>query len=527
MEQIVADVVDFETKLADISPDTQTQEDVTQYYNPLTLSETQALVPQISLGHIISLRSPPTFTPSRLIVGSPSYLKSLSKILFETPKETVLAFLKWKVIQAYATSIEDGSITALRRFNNHLQGKDPDAMEERWRKCIRVVDDGLGWILSQFFVRNAFSEESKQFGDQIVSDIKDRFINTLGKTKWMTKEVRELGIQKVRNIVQKIGYPTKSPNVLDPVDLQRYYSDLPISNTTFFANMVEMAKFDSRRAWSKLGKPTNRNEWDMTVPTVNAYYNPPGNEIVFPAGIMQAPIFHDTSVPQYLTYGSFGAISGHELSHGKWQCAHCDHTPLTRPLLSAFDSTGRHYDETGNYTNWWDDKTIDAFEQRAKCFIDQYSQFTVPGPDPDSKPLHVNGRLTLGENIADAGGLKAAFEAWKKHEEVSPGAMLPGLDFFSKEQLFFVSYSTFWCSKTRKQAAIRRIYSDPHAPKPARILVLCLFLSFILLPFALSTALVIRLLIYTTFFLQGTLANSREFRAAFNCPIKEPTCELW
>jgi endothelin-converting enzyme len=149
----------------------------------------------------------------------------------------------------------------------------------------------------------------------------------------MSKEVRELGIQKVRNIVQKIGYPTKSPNVLDSVDLQRYYSDLPISNTTFFANAVEVAKFDTRRAWSKLGKPTDRNEWDMTVPTVNAYYNPPGNEIVFPAGIMQTPIFHDPSVPQYLTYGSFGAISGHELSHGKWRCAYLDRTSLTRPLF--------------------------------------------------------------------------------------------------------------------------------------------------------------------------------------------------
>jgi endothelin-converting enzyme len=139
--------------------------------------------------------------------------------------------------------------------------------------------------------------------------------------------------------------------------------------------------------------------------------------------------------------------------------------------LEAFDSTGRHYDQSGNYTNWWDDKTIEAFEKRAQCFVEQYGNFTVPGPDPDSKPLHVNGRLTLGENIADAGGLAAAFHAWKKRDDASPDALLPGLGNFTKEQLFFVAYGSWWCSKTTKEAAIQAIYSDPHAPKPARILV--------------------------------------------------------
>ena len=140
---------------------------------------------------------------------------------------------------------------------------------------------------------------------------------------------------------------------------------------------------------------------------------------------------------------------------------------LTR--VKAFDSTGRHYDQSGNYTDWWDDETIEAFETRAQCFVDQYGNFTVPGPD--SKPLHVNGRLTLGENIADAGGLAAAFHAWKKRDDASSDALLPGLGNFTKEQLFFVAYGSWWCSKTTKEAAIGAIYNDPHAPKPARILV--------------------------------------------------------
>ncbi|KAJ9360622.1 endothelin-converting enzyme [Paecilomyces variotii] len=476
LSQLSNDIITFETKLANATPDTQTQEDVTQYYNPRTIKQTHSLLPEISFSDIISSLAPEGFQTDRLIVGSPSYMKDLSAILQETPRATIQSFLKWKVIQAFSTDVEDPILQPLREFNNRLQGKDPQAKEERWRKCVRAMDNGLPWILSRFYVLDAFPEESKKLGDQIVSDIKERFIFTLDQTQWMTAEVRKLGIQKVENIVQKIGYPTQSPNVLDPENIKGYYQGLKLSDGKFFENQLNIAKFDVRKQWSKLGKPTDRGEWGMSVPTVNAYYNPPGNEIVFPAGIMQKPVFYGPSAPLYLSYGAFGAVSGHELSH-------------------AFDSTGRHYDQTGNYTDWWDKKTVEEFEKRAQCFIDQYSNFTVPGPEPDSEPLHVNGRLTLGENIADAGGLTAAYHAWQKRDSASPDPKLPGLGDFTKEQLFFVSYANWWCSKTTREAAVRAIYSDPHAPKPARII--------------------------------GTMANSREFKEAFSCPKKEPVCKLW
>ena len=202
-------------------------------------------------------------------------------------------------------------------------------------------------------------------------------------------------------------------------------------------------------------------------------YNPPKNEIVFPAGIMQFPMF-EVDAPEYLTYGTFGAVAGHELSH-------------------AFDNTGRQYDEDGKYQDWWTNSTLAEFDKRTQCFVDQYNTFTVEGPD--GKPLAVNGKLTLGENIADAGGLSAAFAAWKKRVTAAAQPDLPGLEFFNQEQLFFVSFATNWCGKIRKEAAINYIYSDPHSPTKARILY--------------------------------TIANQREFRRAFNCPVKEPTCELW
>ncbi|CAG8033000.1 unnamed protein product [Penicillium nalgiovense] len=473
-DKISEDVVAFEKKLADVTPDTQTQEDVTKYYNPLSVKETEALVPEISFTNIISSLAPHDYKGDRLIVGSPSYMKALSVLLKDTPRETILLFLQWKLIQAFADVIEDASIEPLRRFENVLAGKEPQAKEERWRKCLGRLDEGLEWSLSRFYVLDAFSEDSKKLGDQIVSDIKERFIFTLDQTSWMSPDVRRLGIEKVGNIIQKIGFPTKSPNVLDPEDVNKFYLDLKLSKDTFFENEVAVARFQLRGEWSKLGKPTNRDEWGMSAPTVNAYYNPPGNEIVFPAGIMQPPAFYGPSAPLYLAYGAFGAVSGHELSH-------------------AFDSTGRHYDESGNYTNWWDDKTVEAFEERAQCFVDQYSKFTVIGPE--DKVLHVNGRLTLGENIADAGGLTASYHAWKKHDEAKPDLHLPGLDAFTKEQLFFISYGNWWCGKTTKEAAEQAIYNDPHAPKSARII--------------------------------ETMANSREFKNAFSCPDKKPACKLW
>lgn len=199
-----------------------------------------------------------------------------------------------------------------------------------------------------------------------------------------------------------------------------------------------------------------------------AYYNPAGNEIVFPAGIMQSPVFYSPQVPQYLSYGAFGSVSGHELSHGK---AGFSPSQAIGSQLKwvAFDSTGCHYDETGNFTDWWDESTVQAFEDKVQCFVDQYHKFTVPGLD--GKPLHVNGRLTLGENIADAGGLSASFQAWKRREAQEATQSLPGLQHFSKEQLFFISYSNWWCGKIRKEAAVDAIYRDPHSPKWARILV--------------------------------------------------------
>ncbi|KAL8993542.1 MAG: hypothetical protein Q9188_007305 [Gyalolechia gomerana] len=470
-EDLVKAVVQLETDLASATPAEEDSEDVTKYYNPRSLAQVGDLLPQLSMPYLLSILATSGFVPNKVIVRSPSYLKALALQLDKATPETIRAYLVWKTIQAYVDIVEDEALVPLKRFNKQLQGKDPDKSEDRWKTCVRAI---LGWILSKFFVEEAFSKDAKAFGDQIIHDIKDQFVRKLRTTEWMSENVRSTAIKKVHQIVQKIGYPTRSPNVLDASAIEEYYEGVHISYESYFGNTLAIAKFKSYREWSKLGKPTDRDEWLMTAVTVNAYYNPPGNEIVFPAGIMQPPIFYDPNLPPYITYGPFGSISGHELTH-------------------AFDSNGRHYDQNGNYTDWWNDQTVDAFQKKAECFVDQYSNFTIL--DPQGKKLHVNGRLTLGENIADAGGLSAAFHAWKAIEEKQPAQLLPGLQHFTKEQLFFITYPSLFCGKVRQERAVDLIYKDPHSPAWARIL--------------------------------GTVANSGEFREAFSCPKKEPTCKIW
>lgn len=450
MVDLAASVVEFEQRLARASPPQEDLNDITKSYNKMKLSETKKALPQLSLDHVIRELAPKDYAPEQIIVASPSYLEAVAHILDKTPKSVVQAYLVWKTVQSYSSRIEDDALKPLERFNNQLQGKEPDAKPERWRRCISAADNDLGWILSKFFVDKAFSPESKRFGDRIISDIKNSFVSFLKEASWMTDDNRERAMTKVHAIDQKIGYPTSNPDIMDPKALKKYYKAVEISNDTFFENALHVAEFEIHEQWSKLGKPTRHDEWGMTVPTVNAYYNPAGNEIVFPAGIMQRPVFYDPTVPQYLSYGAFGAVSGHELSH-------------------AFDNTGSQYDETGKYNDWWSNETRKAFNEKTTCFVDQYSKYSVTGPD--DKEIHVNGQLTLGENVADAGGIHAAFSAWKKREEENPSKLLPGLHDFTKEQLFFVNYANWWCGKSTKETAVRRIYVDPHAPKWARILV--------------------------------------------------------
>ncbi|THY11526.1 endothelin-converting enzyme [Aureobasidium pullulans] len=488
-KDLVDSLVALEKSMANVAPDPEDAADVTKYYNPRTLKETEAYNSEISVKQILDTFAS-GYTPSKIIVGSPDYLKALEKILKSSSRKTIKTYLVWKVVQSWAGAVEDPAVQPLLRFRNKLRGQAPDVKQERWRTCVSSVGNDLEWIMSRFFVERAFSKEAKDLGDQIILDIKDEFSIKLNESEWMTESVRQLAIEKVHLIRQKIGYPTQSPDITNAGELQEYYGNVSISATTFFENKLSVVRQDVRESWAQVGKPVDKDEWGMSAQTVNAYYNPPGNEIVFPAGIMQAPVFYDPSIPKYLSYGAFGAVAGHELSH-------------------AFDSSGRNYDQNGNYTDWWDNSTIQAFKTKTDCFVEQYHNYTVP---TKNGPLPINGKLTLGENIADAGGLTAAYQSWKRRDDEKADLMLPGLDHFTKEQIFFLAYGQTWCGKMREEQVVQRIYTDPHSPDIFRIKV---YLSPNICQDSGAND------------MQGTTANSREFREAFSCPVKEPTCELW
>jgi len=340
-------------------------------------------------------------------------------------------------------------------------------------------------ILSRFYIERAFPESKKKHAEQIVATIKNAFKDTIRNTKWMSERTQVRSIEKLDLMVSKIGYSSHNPDLRSPSSVYDYYRLLPISVTSYFTNIISSSRFKTRQNWQQVGaRPGPHSRWDRTATSFNAYYNREHNEIVIPAGFMQEPAFYGPEVPSYLTYGAFGAIVGHEISH-------------------AFDSTGRYYDSSGARTDWWDTGSAAEFDNRTQCFIEQYDQFTILGDKVDpSTSFSVDGHLTLDENLADYSGLHAAFAAYQAHELLYPSKLLPGLAAYSREQLFFLAYGRYWCEKNRKQILLWRLKNDPHAPNFARV--------------------------------QGAVANELGFGAAWKCAGKSqfenkwvPRCVLW
>jgi endothelin-converting enzyme len=308
----------------------------------------------------------------------------------------------------------------------------------------------------------------------MMQTIQDEFSSKLPQRDWLSDEVKRVAKEKVDAIYRKMGYPT-SPLATDPLALREFYTPL-LGNLSSSqpTNALAMAKLTVAKGFAKLGQPVDRGGFMMSITYTNAYYTGSLNAIQVLAGIQQFPVF-DPNFPGYLLYGSMGSILGHELTHG-------------------FDNVGRHYDPSGNFTVWWDESSIQNFRNRTECFVEQYNNFSLKAPN--GTDVAVNGQQTLHENIADAGGVGLSFGAWRRSQQEHPDSQgLPGLEHFTIEQLFFLRWAQTFCSYAPPAAGIEQIVADTHSPAFARIL--------------------------------GPLANSRDFRMAYNCPVKEPTCELW
>ncbi|KAF9317063.1 hypothetical protein BG003_001233 [Podila horticola] len=483
--QVAKNVVDFEKILADISSDPDDLDNSEFTYNPLTLAQIAELVPSIEWPLIVEkLSATGAQIRDPIIVSSPEYLTKLDALLQETPALTLQNYFVWKLISQLAVNLDDETRKPMMQLKAALQGVSANMVTPRWETCVDVVDAALGAMAGHFFIQQAFRGDSKEGAESIISSLRTSFVDGLARLDWLDNETLVNAKEKVEYLIQKVGFSVESPDVRSSENLEEYFKDLEVDISDFFGNEIRARRWNMKNVLSELNKPVDKGKWLMSPQTVNAYYNPSGNEIVFPAGILQPPFFQ-TDNPEYLNYGGVGVVAGHELTH-------------------AFDDEGRRYDATGKFSDWWTDSTLQEFKAKTECFVDQYGKFTVE--DPQGHEDQVNGKLTLGENLADNGGLKTAFEAWQTRFDSDPQGekfknyQLAGLEQFSREQLFYVAFARVWCSNRRPASAIEALRTDPHSPAKWRV--------------------------------NGAVQNSKHFAEVFKCAAGAPMnpetkCDLW
>ncbi len=364
-----------------------------------------------------------------VIVGQPSYVARLGELLRSEPLPAWKAYAKTRLLASYAPYLNKAFVDARFAFNGTvLRGTTED--RPRWYRGVRLVNDALGESLGKVYVAAWFPPAHKAKMEALVANLLKAYRQSIGTLDWMGPETKQAALAKVDKMSLKIGYPKRF----------RDYSALVIARDDLVGNVLRANEFEYRRGLAKLGKPVDRDEWGMTSQEINAYYNPGLNEIVFPAGILQSPLF-DPEADDAVNYGAIGAVIGHEISH-------------------AFDDSGSQYDAEGNLRVWWTPTDRERFEAKTKALVAQYAAFVpVPG-------YHLDGELTLGENIADNSGLEIA---WKAYQLDLGGKPAPMIDGMSGGQRFFYGFAQAWRAKQRPQATLEQIKSDPHSPDEFRV----------------------------------------------------------
>jgi predicted metalloendopeptidase len=358
-----------------------------------------------------------------VIVGQPSYISGLDKILAKTPLATIKTYFRWQLLRDYAKFLSKDYVDARFAFyGTELRGVPQDL--PRWKRGVSLVENAIGEAVGKLYVAQFFPPESKARMDQLVKNLLAAYKQSIETIDWMTPETKKAAQEKLAKFMPKIGYPDK----------WRDYSALEIKKDDLVGNVMRANAFEYQRNINKLGKPVDRAEWGMTPQTVNAYYNPELNEIVFPAAILQPPFF-DAKADDAVNYGAIGAVIGHEISHG-------------------FDDQGAQYDGDGNLRDWWTKEDHEKFKAKTQALVAEYSALEpVPG-------YHLNGELTLGENIADNSGLAIAYKAYQISLNGQPAKTLEG---FTGEQRFYIGFAQVWAAKLRDKFAIELIKSDPHS----------------------------------------------------------------
>jgi putative endopeptidase len=421
-------VMEIETRLAKASSTRIERRDPVKNYNKMSFDSLRSITPDIDWS--LYFKGLGISTPSEFDVNQPRFIKEVSIMLKEMPLNDFKPYLTWHLIRGTANYLSSDFVNEYFEFGGKfLQGA--KVMQPRWKRVMQATNAALGEILGEVYVSKTFPPEAKDRAKNIVNNLIVALKERITNLEWMGDDTKKEALNKLAVIKIKIGYPDKWKD----------YSSVQMSRNSYLENDMNASEFLNKENYDKIGKPVDLTEWGMLPQTVNAYYNPVMNEIVFPAAILQPPFFN-VDADDAVNYGGMGVVIGHEITHG-------------------FDDQGRQFDAQGNIKDWWTENDAKKFEEKGKAIVNQFNSFAA------IDTFHVNGELTQGENIADLGGLNISLTALKKTDEYKSGEKIDG---FTPVQRFFLSYAQIWENNIRDEALKLRIKTDPHSPGKQRVI---------------------------------------------------------
>jgi putative endopeptidase len=451
-------VMKVETDLAKVSLDRTQQRDPTNIYHKMSVTDLQKLSPAFSWNQYFTTVESPKF--DSLNVSEPDFVKGMNQLIADNDLETIKTYLRWQTLHGASPMLPKAFVEEdFDFYGKTLRGA--KELRPRWKRCVQYTDNDLGEALGQAYVAETFPPEAKAHTLQMVHELEAALKTDITELSWMSPDTKKQALEKLSRIDNKIGYPDK----------WRDYSSLNIVRGDAMGNSARANQFEFNRQLSKIGKPVDRTEWGMTPPTVNAYYNPLENNVNFPAGILQPP-FYDYKADDATNFGSIGVVIGHELTHG-------------------FDDEGSQFDADGNLRNWWTPQDKEQFDKLEQCFVNEYDGF-VPVDD-----VHIKGKLTLGENTADNGGLRISHMALLDVLAATPEGTVEG---FTPDQRFFLGYAQIWCANQTPETLRLQALTNEHSAPQYRV--------------------------------NGVVSNSPDFAKAFGCKegspmIRKPVCRVW
>lgn len=474
VERDALDIISFEIDLASITVANDEPRNVSDIYIRLSINELQQLIPQFNWGRYFRLVSDNYVeADDAVVLYCMQYIRSMIELISHTNVRTTTNYLLWRFMRHRVNNLDDRFQVAKQRFYKIVFGR--DNQPPRWQSCVMQVNSNMGMAVGKLFVSKYYTKQSKDDTLHMTKYIREAFADILRDTTWLDPITTDLAIIKLAAMRLKIGYPNY---ILNRRKLNRRYSDLQVHPGYYFENTLSILQHLTRLEHYKLKRQVDKNVWNSAPAVVNAYYSRNKNQIIFPAGILQPPFYH-RHFPKSMNFGGIGIVMGHEMTHG-------------------FDDKGRLFDKEGNLKNWWKDESIEEFHERTQCLIEQYNHYLIPEAN-----MQLDGESTQGENIADNGGLKQAFLAYqywlKDNENKLKSETLPGLN-LTNLQLFFLNFAQIWCGDMRAEAAITKLPGALHSPGRFRVI--------------------------------GSVSNSEEFAAVFNCPVPAPMnpddkCTIW